>query len=147
LCDDVAFFIDINNIDALNINNILNKKIINCYKKINDYKLLVGDTAYFIRNDKEKTDLKILNHTFDLSGQFCEKRLNITYKLAYNATQLLIYAISQFNNIVTNRLHMAIAAAMLNKNVILYDNIYKKNSSVYKQTLYKYKNVQMIYAK
>lgn len=145
LCDDMAFFADINNIDVLNIDNITNKKIINCYEKINAYKSLVGDTAYFIRNDKEKTNLKILNHVFDLSGHFYEKRLNITYELAYNATQLLIYAISQFKNIVTNRLHVAIAAAMLNKNVILYDNNYRKSSNIYKQSLYKYKNVQMIY--
>ena len=52
--------------------------------------------------------------------------------------------LDHFTTIQTDRLHVAIVAALLGKNVILYDNSYGKIKGVYHQTLSKFPNVKLI---
>lgn len=57
----------------------------------------------------------------------------------------LINHVSLFDTISTNRLHVAILGALLNKKVRLYANNYWKNLEVYKYSIKKqYKNVKFI---
>lgn len=93
------------------------------------------------RNDSEsaghhKTDLD-LSDTLGWFSQY-EPRENIDF-----AMKTMIKAVYNFDTIKTDRLHVAIAAALTGADVILYDNSYGKISGVYQQTLYKLPNAQM----
>lgn len=55
-----------------------------------------------------------------------------------------VRVISRSKNVVTDRLHVAILAAILDKQVILYPNAYHKNKGVYEYSLKKYPNVNFV---
>ena len=53
----------------------------------------------------------------------------------------LLYTISRFREVHTDRTHVGIAAAMLGKNTFLYDNNYHKNRSIYEHSMQELENV------
>ena len=56
-------------------------------------------------------------------------------------TRLFFAAIDAGDMIITDRLHVAIVASLLNKKVIMLDNFYNKLSNVYKHTMFENNNV------
>ena len=58
------------------------------------------------------------------------------------SAHFLLRAIDQFASVRTDRLHVAIAAAMLGKTVELYDNSYYKNRAVFDFSLSSLLNVR-----
>lgn len=52
--------------------------------------------------------------------------------------------IGKFNQINTDRLHVAIASVLLDKNVYLYPNSYFKNKKVYEYSLQRFSNIKFI---
>lgn len=93
--------------------------------------------AFFLRCDWEKNEnVRTLLHrvpTMDLSrlgGSDCRWH-------AFNLLGVLQmqYAIQAVDLIVTDRLHVAISAAMLGRECIMLDNTYRKLSGVYKQSM------------
>lgn len=101
--------------------------------------LKLGKIAYFFRQDKEKS-AKYLSH-IDLSSQFGSKSMN---KLEVSfISMFMLSAIDSFDVIVTDRLHVAIAATLLNKEVYILDNFYGKLSGVYEQSLKGRSNVHL----
>ena len=89
-----------------------NKHVLNCF-----------------RTDQEKTDIDIPSDNVDLSSIFSygvdskEKAFYVCYRL--------LNFINSYREIRTNRLHVAIAGALLGKEVKLYSNSYYKCEAVY----------------
>lgn len=163
LADDMALSLDLSflrrsNSSKTNLNNFffssndwnidVNKKIFNHYKffenrLVNIINSAISDIGVFLRIDTEKKfDLgENLISLCDLSlysggGYFSDK--------SYTAliSRLFIKTIDCFNTIVTDRLHIAICAALLGKHVYCLDNIYGKNSAVYNYSLKNLSNVK-----
>ena len=87
------------------------------------------------RTDAEATDLDIPQDNQDLS-KLCKKANNTqTLKGITDTTRAMLNAIAPFNEVKTNRLHIAIASVILGKETTLYDNIYFKNREIYKYSM------------
>ena len=113
---------------------------------------LSKDTAFYIKNlehynkkttkeifnsfrtDGEKTDIILPNDNFDLSTIKNGIYWINNYELIKTANKLFEH-ISKYNKIFTNRLHIAIAGYLLNKEIHFYPNIYYKNEAVYDYSL------------
>lgn len=85
------------------------------------------------RVDVEKTDIKIPNDNLDISDLF--ELSSCQQDLALLATQKFLNYINQFEVINTNRLHVAIGATLLGKQVNLYGNNYFKIKAIYDYSL------------
>ena len=98
----------------------------------------IPHTAYFLRTDKEK----VFEHPTDLDvSSLAYAYKKITPKWADFCSAMMLSVIDQANVVITDRLHVAIAAFLLNKQVYMLDNSYGKLSSVYEHSLKQYKNV------
>lgn len=85
------------------------------------------------RTDGEKTSIKIPRNNIDLSLKFNYGTKN--EQLAFNASYELLNMINQYDKIRTNRLHLAIAGALLGKSVELYSNSYYKCKAIYEYSI------------
>lgn len=95
--------------------------------------------AYFARTDWEKKS-DIGGQHFDASTVF---GFGIWGERGWAASWCLLNAVRQARAVTTDRLHVGIAAALLNKDCELYDNIYGKNRSIYEYSLkFHYRNVK-----
>jgi len=100
-----------------------------------------GKILNCFRMDREKTGLEIPRDNLDISSLFgygTENRLFAGY-----AGYRLVNFISKYEEIRTNRLHVAIAAAGLGKSVKLYPNSYYKCEAVYRYSMeHRFPNVR-----
>ena len=92
-----------------------------------------------MRNDIEKTDF-IEGRDFDVSSVFNADGIDISPAVAKQGALLMAMAVKPFNKIVTNRLHVAITAALLGKDVEVYDNSYGKLKAVWNASLKSFSN-------
>ena len=103
-------------------------------------------TAYLLRQDDEEIfKNKPYINSFDLSvcGGIGDKScLDNAY--VQILSELFFSAIDCADVIVTDRLHIGISAALLNKEVFLFDNNYGKVSGVYKQSMSQMKKVHLL---
>ena len=103
-------------------------------------------TAYLLRQDDEKIFERNSNiNSFDLSicgGIGNKSCLDNAY--VQILSELFLSAIDCADIIVTDRLHVGISAALLNKEVFLFDNNYGKVSGVYEQSMKQMKNVHLL---
>jgi len=85
------------------------------------------------RQDDERTDIAIPENNFDISATY---QLELgDKKLSHCATHMMIKTISAFDEIHTNRLHVAIVSAILDKKVKFYNNSYFKCKAVYLKSI------------
>lgn len=101
----------------------------------------VSEDASLFRIDEEsakhyKTDLDLSNALEWFSPY--EPNANISF-----AVSTMFDILNKFQTVKTDRLHVGIAAALLGKNVVLYDNSYGKLSGVYNQTMKSLTNVTL----
>lgn len=93
------------------------------------------------RTDKERTEIRLPFGNMDLSKLF--KCGTSTPEQALLATQMLLRMLNRYDEVRTNRLHLAIAGALLGKHVKFYPNSYFKNEAVYNFSLRdRFPNVQ-----
>lgn len=98
-------------------------------------------TLNCFRTDKERTDLRRPRGNLDLSKLF--KCGTSTPEQALLASHLIFRMLNQYAEVRTNRLHLAIAGALLGKDVKFYPNSYYKCEAVYKFSLKdRFPNVQ-----
>lgn len=106
------------------------------------------DCAFYNSFQKNITDGK---GTLNAFRSDCESILKTkpetSNDISYNgyATKPLddfLETIGKFNQVNTDRLHVAIAAVLLEKNVNLYPNSYFKNKSVFEYSLQKFSNIK-----
>jgi hypothetical protein len=81
------------------------------------------------RTDNEHTSIPLPFWNADLSELF--KCGGQTSGLACRATRMIIRSFSHYDEIQTNRLHLAVAGALLGKRVRFHANSYHKCRSVY----------------
>ncbi len=101
----------------------------------------IGPVLHVFRLDGERTDIALPTHNVDLSAVF-------SYgvgpeAVANHAASWLLSTLSQFDEIHTNRLHIAISSAVLGKSVKFYSNNYYKCRAVYEHSMKdRFSNVQ-----
>ena len=113
---DMAF--NITNLEKFKNKQVPNNSVGNCY-----------------RTDIEKTDIIIPNDNNDISNTISHSK-QIKDELINEkiATEFFNY-LSNFDTINTNRLHVAISASLLDKNVNFYGNSYWKNKEIYNYSI------------
>ena len=99
----------------------------------------LGRVAYFFRDDVEKKFN--FESQFDLSAQYGSKRME-KEEVSY-ASMVMLTAVDLFDVVVTDRLHVGIAATLMGKEVYLFDNNYGKISGVYENSLSSRPNVHL----
>ena len=112
------------------------KKAKKALKKIDNF-----EVGYLFRTDCESNFENNYN-SIDISNFrsiFCTNPA-----LDFILSQVFLGVIDKFDVVVTDRLHIGIAATKLNKKVLLLDNTYGKNLNVYNQSLKDCKNVELI---
>ncbi len=91
--------------------------------------------AYCFRKDAEKTNAPRPMRNFDLSHQVPrDNSMKDRAVVRYTSREFLRY-LDRFDRVETNRLHVAIGAALLGKGVSFYPNSYWKNQAVFEATL------------
>ena len=110
------------------------------YNRVLKYSTNIG---YFFRTDKESIpdEKKRKISLIDLSlvaQSFCADK-----SFTYIMTKLFLKVLNSYDFIVTDRLHIAICSALLNKRVFILDNQYKKLSNVLENSMTKYQNIKM----
>ncbi|WAR46164.1 polysaccharide pyruvyl transferase family protein [Methylomonas rapida] len=153
LTNDMAFNLDLDEFNKANVNYNPNKQLLKymaqkILRKKNAQSLNSIIRSFGVRStfdqairklnctqlncyriDGEKTDIPIPNDNIDLSELFSyglEDKLT-----AYMTVKTLFEFIQHFDSVNTNRLHIAISCALLNKNSNFYSNNYYKNKAVY----------------
>jgi len=112
------------------------------YKKESKYE--VGN---IFRMDVESSNnvKKIPSNNVDISSVFNRRNQHTNLEVAQAVFDDFVNYIADFEIVNTDRLHIAIIAAILGKNVNLYPNSYYKNKAVYDYTLsLEYPNVNFI---
>ncbi|MWN90623.1 hypothetical protein GQ597_07915 [Gilliamella sp. Pra-s65] len=101
--------------------------------------------GYCLRTDGESSKFVYVNEfNKDISLSW-NGELWGNYLLSKYVTYSLASYLSQFDVIETDRLHISIFAAMLNKKVIMYPNDYYKNRAVFENSIIqKYQNVNFV---
>ncbi len=98
------------------------------------YKRLGAGVLNAFRDDCESVQKSKPKDNFDISSNgYCKKPL-----------ETFLEEIAKYNEIKTDRLHVAIAATLLGKKVKLYSNSYFKNKAVYEYSLKKFQNITFI---
>ncbi|WP_223454434.1 polysaccharide pyruvyl transferase family protein [Pseudomonas sp. GL-RE-19] len=93
------------------------------------------------RVDVEATELKPKNPRHDLSNLYGSQYLSREETLV--VSQEFLDVIRPSKRVKTNRLHVAVGAALLNKETVIFDNSYGKNSAIYYKSLTQYNNVRL----
>jgi len=86
------------------------------------------------RLDPEKTEQAIPKTNLDVSGVLGRSQ-NFTEAESRLVSNNMVRFLSRFTEVSTNRLHVAITAALLGVRVNLFDNSYGKNLAVYESSL------------
>ena len=123
----------------------------------NNYLSIYNKTSYIIgnktirfyfRNDIEKQ----INNNISNDIESFDASISNFYPWEYKDKQytyfwarMFLLMINNSDIVVTDRLHIAISAYILNKEVYIYDNSYKKVSGVYEQTMACNSNIHYMY--
>lgn len=97
----------------------------------------IENIAFLLRNDGEKS-FKHIPSDFDLSSVFSPV---MTDNESRFVAALMLSVVDEFPAIVTDRLHVGIAAILMGKEVYLLDNSYGKVFSVYRHSFSHMANV------
>lgn len=99
----------------------------------------LGSVGFLFRNDREqKFDFA---SDLDLSAQMGSRTMG-KEEVSY-AAMVMLSVVDLFDVIVTDRLHVGVAATLMGKEVFLLDNSYGKISGVYKNSLFSRPNVHL----
>lgn len=101
------------------------------------------DVGYLLRSDSEGADIPYVPGAVDLSACAGFSALATRAELAFYA-RFMLCAVDYFGTIVTDRLHVGIAAALMGKQTYLLDNSYRKLSAVYTHSLQSCPHIHMV---
>lgn len=136
---DLAFMLDKAYIDSLrwHIRDIFNKghqkSWLAMLVKFNLIGRFKDSTLHSMRKDREAERPPEHPRNFDMSVMFTTDDMRVPS--CTNVAKALQMTFSGFQKIETNRLHIAILAAILGRNVDIYDNNYGKVSSIYEHSM------------
>ncbi|MDR0595543.1 MAG: polysaccharide pyruvyl transferase family protein [Puniceicoccales bacterium] len=103
-------------------------------------KIKGSKVAYFMRTDCESA--KHFGTDLDLSSCMHGSEFTTKERMSSGAA-VMLSTVDNFDVIVTDRLHVAIASALMGKQVYMLDNSYGKLSGVYKHSMYHLPNVRL----
>lgn len=113
------------------------EELMNLYSRLPDREI-----GYLLRSDAESAGLA---HAKSVDLSACVNFTSqVTREELYHYAGLMLCAVDYFRTIVTDRLHVGIAAALMGKEVYLLDNSYKKVSSVYQHSLQSMNNIHLV---
>ena len=104
----------------------------NCLRRLSNPETYTGQLHAF-REDDERTPYLFSPRNIDVSEIFGFGTRNET--IALYATGEFLDFINQFREVITNRLHVCIGAALLGKNVQFFPNNYYKCEAVYNYSM------------
>jgi exopolysaccharide biosynthesis predicted pyruvyltransferase EpsI len=90
-----------------------------------------GDTLFAFRTDSERTEIELPKKNVDVSEVINLDPTMGDVDLAFKTSAYIFGLIDQYETIHTNRLHIGIAALLLEKELFFHGNAYHKNKSVY----------------
>ena len=90
------------------------------------------------RTDKEATEIEIPPGNKDLSHMCMTPENTKTLEGITESSRAIFEAIAPYAEVKTNRLHVAIASALLGKKTVLYKNSYFKNTAIHWYSLKRY---------
>ena len=105
-------------------------------ENLDKYNIIKGNgvcNAY--RMDREKTNINIPENNVDLSSKLNKCGNTAKINVIKDVSLSIFDYLSKFETINTNRLHIAIAGSLLDKNVNFYRNSYYKNKSVFEYSI------------
>lgn len=142
---DMALHLNITDLKQPGLLDLPAKKIIKfllAAAKTKAIRMVAGNTLYAMRNDCEKTITPTGIRNLDLSQMLALGTFNRKFNdfVSYH----FLRQIDRFDIVHTNRLHVSIAAILLNKETFLYDNNYGKNRSVYLHSLSSNRNAHWV---
>lgn len=94
------------------------------------------------RAGPEKTAITIPNDNIDFTGTCTFPSWSFSKEGIVKAATIMLNFLRPFATVATNRLHVAIAATLMGKEVTLYNNSYYKNKAIYNYSLKTYPNVK-----
>ena len=106
------------------------------YAKLMAVAKLLDGTLRCFRTDLEATKVPIPRFNSDLSARFYSS--DMSREACTNTAKLLRRIMKAYDRVETNRLHLAILAAILGKPVRMFDNIYGKNRSIFEYSVKDY---------
>lgn len=129
---DMAFHLDVARIDRIDHEIASAAQRRQCWRKKFDVSSLKGlKKAYFMRNDKEAIEPPSINHG-DISAIFS---MGSNVDLSPISTWCMFQAIRAPEELVTDRLHVGIGAALLGKSCELRNNNYGKIEDIYEYSM------------
>lgn len=146
--NDIAFYCDLNEIlDSKIRMQFFSKKNIARHVILKGHKIrsyFRHDIIFAMRVDKEKNDnlnvpRKLIND-FSIVASFGSGN----YKQSLYSARKFLTLINLYDEIHTDRLHVAIGAALLGKKVKIYNNGYYKCKGVYEKSMKEMENVSFI---
>jgi exopolysaccharide biosynthesis predicted pyruvyltransferase EpsI len=103
-------------------------------------KIKGSKVAYFMRTDCESA--KHFRTDLDLSSCMQGSEFTTKEQMSFSAA-VMLSTVDNFDVIVTDRLHVAIANALIGKQVYVLDNSYGKLSGVYKGSMHHLPNIHL----
>lgn len=94
-------------------------------------KRVTSKSLHAFRDDVERTTENLGKENIDVTALINLNPAMDSFELVRETTHRILRFLNQFSEINTNRLHVAIAGALLGKQVNFYGNAYHKNESVY----------------
>ena len=118
-------------------NVYLSKDMAFYINNLDKYKIIKGNGVCNVyRTDlEEKTNIKIPEDNSDLSNTLNRNGNTTKINVIKDVSLSIFDHLSNFETINTNRLHIAIAGSLLDKNVNFYRNSYYKNKSVFEYSI------------
>ena len=95
----------------------------------------VSTTRHFFRTDGEKLPGRLVDTNLDISITF---QLGTWPENSYKAVWCFFEAIRRSGLVLTDRLHVGIAASLLGRKCKFFDNNYGKNQTIYLHSVRKY---------
>lgn len=101
----------------------------------------INQIPHFFRKDNES----IHQNTSHLDiSRYMGLNENSSIKHILTWGKLMLYILDSFDTIITDRLHVGVAALLMNKKIFWLDNSYKKISGIYNHTLKKHPNIHFL---
>ena len=131
---DLAFYIDINDYGSRDLFGKVNAlQVLQMVKNLSTGQR--GDTLNAFRVDVEKTAIELPKNNIDVSTKINYNSKMFPKAIVEKTTGDIFHFLSRYKVVNTNRLHIAIACALLDVKVNMYGNSYYKNEAIFNYSL------------
>lgn len=142
LCHDMAFYWKCEDTRSILFRRLLKNcrdstfRIRNAkhlYRMLRLRNYIVDGELISFRSDLESTRSEVPRYNIDISREFSTESMERGYAAA--ATFAMMNLVGRASRVMSDRLHVSIMAAILGKEVTIYDNNYGKNGSIFDHSM------------